>query len=234
MTPQPATPEACAEVIKQMCEQYQWTGAIGVGVPAVVRQGVVCTAANITLPYYAVCRVCGASEGCAVDAGWIGTDAAKLFKDKTGVEAVAVVNDADAAGYADMAFGAAVGEEFQRGVVCMVTFGTGIGFTLFSEGILVPNLEFGHLELDGSEAEKMAAGVLVKKNSWTWEQWAEKVTWYLSYLERLIWPTLFVSIFSICQQLPRLSLPVTCLLPMDLLRKCSPTSSTQGPASLQN
>lgn len=171
-TPQPATPEACAGVIGQMIEHFEWDGAVGIGLPAVVRQGIVLTAANI-------------------DKGWIGTDAAKLFG-AVSPGGVVVVNDADAAGYCEMGFGAGAEGDHQKGVVCMVTFGTGIGVAMFVEGILIPNLELGHLELDGQEAEKAAAGVLVKNLDLTWQQWAEKVTWYLSYLERLMWPTLFI------------------------------------------
>eukprot|EP00271_Cylindrocystis_brebissonii_P001315 TRINITY_DN11603_c0_g1_i1.p1 TRINITY_DN11603_c0_g1~~TRINITY_DN11603_c0_g1_i1.p1 ORF type:complete len:394 (-),score=82.71 TRINITY_DN11603_c0_g1_i1:757-1938(-) len=171
-TPQPATPKAVALVLKQQLEHFNWKGGVGVGIPAVVRGGIVCTAANI-------------------DQSWIGTNVDELFHDVTGVK-MAVVNDADAAGYAEMAFGAGSGLEKRKGIVIMCTFGTGIGTAMFVDGILVPNLELGHVELDGVEAEKAAAGVLVKLKSWSWEEWAKKVGWYLSYLERLMWPTLFI------------------------------------------
>ncbi|CAI7897406.1 unnamed protein product, partial [Closterium sp. NIES-53] len=150
----------------------QWKGAVGIGVPAVVKDGTTWTAANI-------------------DSSWVGADVEGLFSRVTGLP-VTVVNDADAAGYAELGFGAGSGEN-ERGVVFIVTFGTGIGTAMFVDGILVPNLELGHMEVDGVEAEVAAAGVLVERNGWTWQQWADKVAWYLGHIEKLFWPSRFVS-----------------------------------------
>eukprot|EP00897_Mesotaenium_endlicherianum_P002921 jgi/Mesen1/2657/ME000167S01801 len=177
LTPKPATPDAVADVIAQMLKHFNWKGPVGVGIPAVVRQGQIFTAANI-------------------DQSWIGVNAEQLFGEKAGSH-VAVVNDADAAGYAEMGFGA--GARNRQGSVIMVTFGTGIGTAMFIEGILVPNMELGHLELEGKEAEKEAAGVLVKQLGLSWDQWADRVSRYLSYLERVLWPTLI--------WLPKVKLP---------------------------
>lgn len=189
MTPKPATPDAVADTVAEMLAFFKWQGPVGVGLPAVVREGVVCSAANI-------------------DKSWIGANAEHLFSEKAGAP-VAVVNDADAAGYSEMAFGA--GKDKQRGCVVMVTFGTGIGTATFIEGILVPNMELGHVELDNLEAEKHAAGVLVKQQNLTWDQWAERVTWYLTYLERLLWPSLFIAGGGVSnaseQWLPKVKLP---------------------------
>lgn len=168
-TPQPATPEAVACALTDIVQHFKWTGAVGVGIPAVVRTGIVHTAANI-------------------DKRWIGSHAEEIFEAHSGVK-MCVVNDADAAGYAEMAFGAGAGE---AGTVMMLTFGTGIGTAMFVEGILVPNLELGHLEIDGDEAERQAAGVLVRLKGWTWDEWAAKAQWYLSHLEALLWPGLFI------------------------------------------
>lgn len=170
-TPNPATPQACAQAVDECAKHFEWQGTVGIGVPAVVRDGTTWTAANI-------------------DDTWIGTNVERLFGEVTGLP-VTVVNDADAAGYAELGFGAGSGEN-ERGVVFIVTFGTGIGTSMFVDGILVPNLELGHLELDGEEAESAAAGVLVERNQWTWQQWAERVTWYLAYVEKLFWPSRFI------------------------------------------
>ncbi|GJP32371.1 hypothetical protein CLOM_g17536 [Closterium sp. NIES-68] len=171
LTPNPATPGACADAVNQCAEHFQWKGAVGIGVPAVVKDGTTWTAANI-------------------DSSWVGADVEGLFSRVTGLP-VTVVNDADAAGYAELGFGAGSGEN-ERGVVFIVTFGTGIGTAMFVDGILVPNLELGHMEVDGVEAEAAAAGVLVERNNWTWQQWADKVTWYLAHIEKLFWPSRFI------------------------------------------
>ncbi|CAI5484081.1 unnamed protein product [Closterium sp. Yama58-4] len=166
-----STPEACADAVNQCAKHFQWKGAVGIGVPAVVKDGTTWTAANI-------------------DSSWVGADVEGLFSLVTGLP-VTVVNDADAAGYAELGFGAGSGEN-ERGVVFIVTFGTGIGTAMFVDGILVPNLELGHMEVDGVEAEATAAGVLVERNGWTWQQWADKVAWYLGHIEKLFWPSRFI------------------------------------------
>ena len=134
-TPQPSTPEAVAEVFVELLGKFPDSrGSVGVTVPAVVRHGVVTSAANI-------------------DQGWIGTDADALFTKATGRD-VHVVNDADAAGLAEVRYGAAKG---RNGLVIVTTLGTGIGSAMVYDGVLVPNSELGHLEIDGHDAEKRAA-----------------------------------------------------------------------------
>jgi polyphosphate glucokinase len=169
-TPQPATPQAVASVFAGLLEQFPHsTGPVGVTVPAVVRHGVVGSAANI-------------------DPGWIGTDADALLSEATGRE-VHVVNDADAAGLAEVAYGAARG---QRGLVIVTTLGTGIGSALVHDGVLVPNSELGHLEIDGRDAESHAANSARKAEELSWEEWAARLTRYYSVVEALFSPDLFV------------------------------------------
>ncbi len=133
-TPHPATPDAVTEVVKEVAQSFGWTGVSGATFPGVVINGTIRSAAN-------------------VDKSWIGTDAASLFGKATGGE-VAVLNDADAAGIAEMTFGAGVGV---KGSVLMLTFGTGVGSALFTDGVLVRNTEFGHIEIRGKDAEKRAS-----------------------------------------------------------------------------
>jgi polyphosphate glucokinase len=169
-TPKPATPTAVAEVFRELLGHFpDATGAVGVTVPAVVRRGVVGSAANI-------------------DPAWVGTDADALFSEVTGRE-VHVVNDADAAGLAEVTYGAARG---QRGLVIVTTLGTGIGSALIHDDVLVPGSELGHLEIDGYDAESRAANSARESEDLTWEQWAGRLTRYYSVLERLFSPELFV------------------------------------------
>ncbi|AHI00206.1 polyphosphate glucokinase [Kutzneria viridogrisea] len=172
-TPQPSTPDAVADVVAEIVEKFGWTGPVGVTLPCVVKHGVALTAAN-------------------VDKGWVDTDAAKLFADKLGrrPEDVVVLNDADAAGLAEVRFGAGRDRD---GVVVLLTFGTGIGSAVFLNGKLVPNTEFGHLEVDGHDAEKRAAASVKEDKDLSWEEWAHRVTKYLSTLENLIWPDLLIA-----------------------------------------
>ncbi len=168
-TPQPSSPEAVAEVVAQLVKHFDYEGKVGVTFPAIVRRGLILSAAN-------------------VDKGWIGTDADALFQRATGLE-VHMLNDADAAGIAEMTFGAGQG---QQGVVMMLTFGTGIGSALFSEGVLVPNTELGHIELDGREAEPWASAKAREEEDLGWKAWAGRVDRYLGYLEGLFSPDLFI------------------------------------------
>ncbi|MGA9279365.1 polyphosphate--glucose phosphotransferase [Ilumatobacter sp.] len=168
-TPQPATPEAMAEVVVELVRHHGWDGGVGCAFPAVVRNGVVESAANI-------------------DTSWIDVDADKLFTDALG-SGVRMINDADAAGLAEVRFGAAAG---RTGVVMMLTFGTGIGSGLFIDGVLVPNTELGHLELDGHDAESRAAASARKRHDWSWSHWSKKVEHYLRHVEALFSPDLFV------------------------------------------
>jgi polyphosphate glucokinase len=168
-TPQPATPDAIAETIREIVQHFAWTGPIGCGLPAVVQNGVARTAANI-------------------DAGWIGTDAHRLLSQKTGCP-VTVINDADAAGIAEMQFGA--GRE-RTGTILLVTVGTGLGTALFREKVLVPNTEFGHLLLNGKVAETYASAAIRDKLGLTYKKWAKRFDLYLHRLQALFWPDLFI------------------------------------------
>ncbi len=125
-TPDPATPEAIAKVIKQITDHFKWDGLVGCGFPGVVRNGVVKTAANL-------------------DKSWTDIDAQKLFSEQTGLP-VTIVNDADSAGMAEMKFGAG---KHQNGAVILITVGTGIGTVFFTRGKLLPNTELGHLIFKG-------------------------------------------------------------------------------------
>lgn len=168
-TPRSAKPKPVAEVVAQIAHHLEWRGPIGCGFPAAVRGGVALTAAN-------------------VHKKWIGTDAAALFAEATGCP-TRVVNDADAAGMAEMAFGA--GRD-RKGVVIIVTVGTGLGTALFTDGCLVPNTELGHIEIQGQEAEWRASDAARRREGLSWETWAERLDEYLRAMERLFWPDLFI------------------------------------------
>ncbi|MCW2791263.1 MAG: Polyphosphate glucokinase [Nocardioides sp.] len=169
-TPDPSTPEAVAEVFVELLGQLpQSHGPVGVTVPGVVRQGVVHSAANI-------------------HKSWIGTDADALFTSATGRD-VHVMNDADAAGLAEVRYGAARG---RRGLVIVTTLGTGIGSALVHDGVLVPNSELGHLQIDGRAAETRAANSVRESENLSWEHWAGRLTTYYRTLEELFSPELFV------------------------------------------
>ena len=169
-TPHPATPEAVAEVFVELLAKFPDSrGAVGVTVPGVVRHGVVHSAANI-------------------DRSWVGTDADRLFTEATGRE-VHVVNDADAAGLAEVRYGAARG---RSGLVIVTTLGTGIGSALVHDGVLVPNSELGHLEIEGHDAESRAANSAREREELSMEQWAGRLTTYYRTLEKLFSPDLFV------------------------------------------
>ncbi|WP_030419021.1 ROK family protein [Streptomyces sp. SCSIO 75703] len=171
LTPSPATPDGVADGVRQVVGHFGWTGPVGLTFPGVVTDGAtVLTAAN-------------------VDKGWVGTDARALFRERLGGLDVTVVNDADAAGVAEMHFGAGRG---RRGTVVLLTFGTGIGSAVFHDGLLVPNTELGHLELDGHEAEKRASGKAKEDHDLSWEQWGHRVRRYLAHVEMLFSPELFI------------------------------------------
>ncbi|MEV4113744.1 polyphosphate--glucose phosphotransferase [Nonomuraea sp. NPDC049695] len=163
-TPQPSKPDEVAEAVEAIIKHFGWNGPVGVTFPGVVKDGVVLTAAN-------------------VDHSWIGVDAAKLFGGAT------VLNDADAAGVAEMTFGRGRGTQ---GTVLMLTFGTGIGSALFTDGTLVRNTELGHLELHGKDAEHRASARAREEHDLSWEKWAERVEEYLRHVEMLLSPSLIV------------------------------------------
>ena len=168
-TPRPALPDALAGIVKELVTSFSWSGPVGITFPGVVVDGVTRTAANL-------------------DPAWIGLDAASLFGRAVG-NRVTMLNDADAAGVAEMTFGAGVGE---LGTVLMLTFGTGIGSALFARGILVPNTEFGHVELHGEDAEKRASERAKVQHDLSWGKWAGNVEAYMRHIERVLWPSLFI------------------------------------------
>jgi len=168
-TPQPARPGPIADIVKNLTNSFAWSGPVGITFPGVVIEGVTRTAANL-------------------DPAWIGLDAGELFGEAAG-NPVRVLNDADAAGVAEMTFGAGVGE---LGTVLMVTFGTGIGSALFTAGILVPNTEFGHIEIRGRDAEDRASERAKEERDQSWDKWAGHVDEYLQHLEALLSPNLII------------------------------------------
>ena len=168
-TPQPATPSDVSEVVARLVEQFDYQGPIGCTFPAVVVRGVVGTAAN-------------------VDDSWIGVDAAALIRDRVGA-AVSVMNDADAAGVAEMTHGAGRG---RTDTVLLVTLGTGIGSALFSGGHLVPNTELGHLEVRGKEAEHRASNTTRKEKDLSWKRYGRHLDEVLRVYEALLAPDLFI------------------------------------------
>ncbi|MEU3877341.1 MULTISPECIES: polyphosphate--glucose phosphotransferase [Streptomyces] len=170
LTPHPATPQAVAEGVREVVGHFGRPGGpVGVTFPGVVVDGTTRTAAN-------------------VDKSWVGTDAAALLGEALGVP-VTVLNDADAAGLAEMTHGAGQG---RTGTVVVLTFGTGIGSALFSGGRLVPNTELGHLELQGHDAETRASTRAKEEEDLTWSRWAKRVGRYLAHVEMLFSPELFV------------------------------------------
>jgi polyphosphate glucokinase len=170
--PRLSSPQAVVDIVEQIAEHFaNDTGdsPIGVTLPAVVTHGVVRTAANI-------------------DSAWIGTDARGLLSERLG-RPVTVVNDADAAGVGELHFGAAQGV---GGLVLMSTLGTGIGSALLYDGVLIPNSELGHLEIDGHDAEHRAASSVKDDKNLSWQEWAERLQRYFSHVEDLLGPNLIV------------------------------------------
>jgi polyphosphate glucokinase len=168
-TPHPATPSAVAGEVRRLVQLFEWARLIGATFPAVVQHGVARTAAN-------------------VDRSWIGTDVAAALTEAV-ERPVVVVNDADAAGLAELRHGAAKGVS---GTVLVLTFGTGIGSALFTDGVLVANTELGHVELDGADAEVRAADSAREREGLSWSKWAARVQAYLHHLENLISPDLVI------------------------------------------
>lgn len=168
-TPDPSVPDAVAEVVAEIVKHFKWQGPIGCTFPAIVKHGVMHSAAN-------------------VDNAWIGTDAQRLFQRTTGCP-VLVLNDGDAAGLAEMKFGAGKGH---KGIVFILTFGTGIGSAIFVDGTLMPNTELGHLELRGKDAEHRASDAVRQEKDLSWQKWAKRVNEYLQHLEFLFSPDLFI------------------------------------------
>jgi polyphosphate glucokinase len=168
-TPQPATPDAIADAVVKVVGHFNWSGPIACGLPSVIRNGIACTAANI-------------------DPSWIGIDVVALLSRRTGLDAT-VLNDADAAGLAEMHYGAG---HKASGTSLVITVGTGLGTALFRDHILVPNTELGHLHLHGSIAEQVASAAVRTGLSLSYREWAKRFDDYLHRLEELFWPDLFI------------------------------------------
>jgi polyphosphate glucokinase len=169
LTPQPSKPKAVASVVAEIVQHFQWQGPVGCAFPAVVRQGVVCTAAN-------------------VDKEWIGVDGQKALQDTLGLP-VLLLNDADAAGIAEMRFGAG---RTEPGLVLMITLGTGVGSALFWHGQLIPNSELGHLEIRGKDSELRVSDHARQAKGLSWKKWAKRLDEYFDTLEALLSPDLFI------------------------------------------
>ncbi len=168
-TPRGAEPKPVVEVVAQLVQIFNWTGPIGIGFPAPIKGGAVMMAANI-------------SEK------WVGSNADSLFSKATACPCT-TLNDADAAGLAEMAFGAGIG---QPGTVIMITLGTGIGSAVFHRGRLLPNTEFGHLEVRGKEAETRASDAARQREGLSWKKYAKRLNRFLATIEALFWPNLFI------------------------------------------
>jgi polyphosphate glucokinase len=168
-TPKGAKPQPMANIVKDIANHFEWHSTIGCGFPAVIHNGVAESAANINQK-------------------WIGTNVAQLFSEATGCP-VHVVNDADAAGLAELTFGTGKGV---KGVVMMITIGTGLGSALFIDGKLVPNTELGHIEVECDDAELNASDEARKRQDLSWKKWAKRLDKYLNTLERLFSPDLMI------------------------------------------
>jgi polyphosphate glucokinase len=168
-TPQPATPDALTTAIADVAKHFNWQGKIGVGFPAAIKNGIALTAANI-------------------DPAWVGTNGQALIEAKTGCS-VRMLNDADAAGLAEITFGAGKGVS---GTLIMVTLGTGIGVGMYVDGTLVPNTELGHIIIRGKDAERRASAGVREEKGYSWKKWGKLLTEYFHELERLLWPDLFI------------------------------------------
>jgi len=168
-TPKGAEPGPVADVVAEIAKSFEWKGHIGIGFPAPIKGGVTLMAANV-------------SEK------WVGLNADNLFTKTTGCDCT-MINDADAAGLAEMKFGAGKG---QPGTVIMITLGTGIGTAIFYRGNLLPNTEFGHLDMNGKDAEHRASDAIRQRDELSWKKYAKRLNKYLLQMEKLFWPDLFI------------------------------------------
>lgn len=169
-TPQPATPEAVLEVAARIRRKLQWQGPVGCGFPGTIRDGRITCAPNL-------------------DPSWQGCDLVGELRRALDADRVAIGNDADAAGLAEMRLGAGRGES---GTVVLITLGTGIGTAVFHDGLLLPGTELGHLEMDGHEAESIASESAKKRKKWSWKRWGKELDRYLARLEYLLHVDLFI------------------------------------------
>ena len=185
-TPQPATPQAVAETVAAVVERLAETGELtpgmpaGAGFPAPIKDGVAMTAANL-------------------DHAWVGTSVRRVLEERLG-RSILVLNDADAAGIAEVVHGAGRG---QRGVVLMLTIGTGIGCALFTDGVLVPNLELGHMEFHGRDAETLLSGAARERRVMSWKKWGRDFNKLLARYEAYLWPDLIILGGGLSKELAR-------------------------------
>lgn len=196
-TPKNAEPRPVAEVVDKIARSFNWKGPIGIGFPAPIKSGVTMMAANISPE-------------------WVGVNADELFTKVTCCDCT-LVNDADAAGLAEMSFGAGRG---QAGTVILLTLGTGIGSAIFHGGHLLPNTEFGHLDMKGRDAEHRASDAARQREDLSWKKYAKRLNRYLLEMEKLFWPDLFIVGGGISKQsekfLPLLTIE-TPIIPAELL-----------------
>lgn len=182
-TPRPATPEAIADALVEIVSERGWTGPVGIGFPAVIRQGVSRTAANI-------------------DSAFVNFPITGYFSEQL-KRAVHVANDADVAGLAEMRFGAG---RNQNGVVLIITIGTGLGTALFHRGVLLPSTELGHIFLEnGQEAERYASEAVRVTQGLSWKEWGERFNLYLTSMEKFLWPDLIILGGGVSEQWPEFS-----------------------------
>ncbi len=168
-TPTPSTPHAVAEAMARMVKELDWQGPVGCGFPSVIQNGISVTAANISKK-------------------WVGVNTEALFSQTLGMP-VTVINDADAAGLAEVKFGGGKG---RKGLILLLTIGTGIGSALIADGTLVPNSELGHLLFKGGIAEQYCSDAARKREDLSWKVWAKRFDEYLQYVTVLFSPDLFV------------------------------------------
>jgi len=168
-TPKKAEPEPVAEVVAKITKSFEWKGPIGIGFPAPIKAGEVLMAANISDK-------------------WVGINADELLSKATGCDCT-MINDADAAGLAEMKFGA--GKE-HKGTVVLLTLGTGIGTAFFHRGCLLPNTEFGHLDINGKDAEHRASDAVRQRENMSWKKYAKRLNRFMAEIEKLFWPDLFI------------------------------------------
>lgn len=171
-TPRKSTPKNCADVVAQIVKGFAdqiGDSPVGITVPAPVVHGVVPMMANL-------------------DKSWVGVNVDEFFSNRLGRQ-VYLVNDADAAGLAEVHYGAAKG---QAGVVIVTTLGTGIGTALIHQGVLVPNTELGHIEIGGHDAETRTSAAAKTRGRMSYKRWARRLQTYYATLEMLFWPDLFV------------------------------------------
>ncbi len=168
-TPEPVNPDQATDIIQEILAKFDWNGPVGCGFPSIIKNGVARTAANI-------------------HPDWIGTDVKSLLEARTNMP-FTIVNDADAAGLAEMKFGEGLNH---KGIVILLTVGTGIGSAVFNEGKLLPNTEFGHIEFRGDIAEHYVSDRVRKADDLSWKKWGNRLNKYLRYLERIFSPEVFI------------------------------------------